>query len=169
MMSVHAPVIAHIALGANLGEPSRQLRQALGLIATLPQTQLQACAAFYASAPVGYTEQPDFLNTVCRVSTQFSAEELLEALLSIESALGRQRSFANAPRTIDLDLILYGTATLDTPHLTVPHPRLHERAFVLVPLLEISPDIEIPHLGPATQFLPLVAEQRLQKLRASQL
>jgi 2-amino-4-hydroxy-6-hydroxymethyldihydropteridine diphosphokinase len=155
---------AFIALGANLGRPVEQLQRALLLVGQLPQTQIVRASGFYASAAVGYTDQPDFVNAVAEVETALTASQLLEALLAIEAVLGRVRTFQNAPRTIDLDVILYGDARIETPALIVPHPRMHERAFVLRPLLEIAPDIFIPGLGAASAFLPQVADQALSRL-----
>ena len=153
-----------IALGANLGEPVAQLLTAMTRLAQLPHTQFLQRSSFYASAPVGYTDQPDFVNAVCELETTLSAPDLLAALLAIETANGRERAFKNSPRTLDLDLILYGQQQINLPQLTVPHPRMHQRAFVLLPLLEIAPELEIPGLGAANAFLPQVAEQVLMLL-----
>lgn len=155
---------AFIALGANIGQPAKQVRRAIALICLLPHTRLVKCSSFYTSAPVGYAAQPDFINAVAEISTRLSPEGLLEALLAIESALGRERQFVNGPRTIDLDLILYDERTIDLPELKVPHPRMGERAFVLQPLLEIAPDIVIPGLGRAADLLPQVADQTLHRI-----
>lgn len=157
-------VQAFIALGANIGQPAKQLRRALALVCLLPNTRLVTCSSFYASAPVGYADQPDFINAVVEITTKLSPHGLLEALLAIESALGRERHFANGPRTIDLDLILYSNLTVRNNELVVPHPRMAERAFVLVPLLEIAPEIIIPELGRAADLLPRVADQQLHRI-----
>ncbi|WP_043648506.1 2-amino-4-hydroxy-6-hydroxymethyldihydropteridine diphosphokinase [Chitinilyticum litopenaei] len=156
--------IAYIALGANLGDPQAQLRAALAAIAAHPQIELQAASSLYASAPVGYADQPDFVNAVARVATSLSAPGLLAALLQIEQQLGRVRTFRNAPRTLDLDVLLYDDSVLVSETLTLPHPRMHERAFVLLPLLEIAPGLQIPGLGAAAAFLPAVADQNLTRL-----
>ncbi|WP_410497607.1 2-amino-4-hydroxy-6-hydroxymethyldihydropteridine diphosphokinase [Chitinibacter sp. S2-10] len=156
--------LAYIALGANLGDPSAQLRDALHLIAALPQTQLLASSSFYASAPVGYADQPDFVNAVCAVETELTAADLLAALLALELQQGRERSFKNAPRTLDLDVVLYGDQIIDLPQLKIPHPRMHLRAFVLLPLLEIAPDIQIPQLGLAADYIADVIDQQLFRL-----
>ncbi|QLI82048.1 2-amino-4-hydroxy-6-hydroxymethyldihydropteridine diphosphokinase [Chitinibacter fontanus] len=158
--------IAYIALGANLGDPSAQLRDALRLIAELPRTQLLASSSFYASAPVGYADQPDFVNAVCAVNTELSAPDLLAALLALELQQGRERSFKNAPRTLDLDVVLYGDEIIELPQLQIPHPRMHQRAFVLLPLLEIAPDAQIPGRGAATQFIADVIDQELYRIEA---
>ncbi|SFN60080.1 2-amino-4-hydroxy-6-hydroxymethyldihydropteridinediphosphokinase [Formivibrio citricus] len=157
-------VQAFIALGANLGQPAKQLRRAIALICLLPNTRLVSCSSFYSSAPVGYTDQPDFINAVVEITTKLSPHGLLEALLAIESALGRERHFSNGPRTIDLDLILYSNLAINNEALTVPHPRMSERAFVLVPLLEIAPNIIIPGQGRAEELLPRVTDQQLHRI-----
>lgn len=154
----------YVALGANLGDPQAQLRTAIAALAAWPSMTLLQSSSFYASAPVGYTDQPDFVNAVCELETDLSAPDVLAALLAIEAANGRQREFKNSPRTLDLDLILYGTAQIALPDLIVPHPRMHERAFVLQPLLEIAPEVEIPGLGAAADFLPSVATQELTRI-----
>ena len=157
-------VQAFIALGANLGQPAKQVRRAIALICLLPNTRLVKCSSFFTSTPVGYTAQPDFINAVVEISTRLSPDGLLEALLAIESALGRERHFINGPRTIDLDLILYGERTVKSAELEIPHPRMAERAFVLVPLVEIAPEILIPGQGRAADLLPNVADQKLHRI-----
>lgn len=157
-------VRAFVALGANIGEPVRHLRAAVEDMAALPGTAVVARSSLYRSAPVGLLDQPDFINAVVEIVTALSAQELLESLLAIESALGRERSIPNGPRTIDLDLILYGDHTIQEKELIVPHPRMHERAFVLVPLTEIAPDVIIPGQGPAKALLPAVTDQTLKRL-----
>ena len=157
-------VQAFIALGANLGQPAKQVRRAIALICLLPNTRLVKCSSFFTSTPVGYTAQPDFINAVVEISTRLSPDGLLEALFAIESALGRERHFINGPRTIDLDLILYGERTVKSAELEIPHPRMVERAFVLVPLVEIAPEILIPGQGRAADLLPNVADQKLHRI-----
>lgn len=137
------PVTAYIALGANLGDAQRALRDAMDRLATLPGTTVGARSSLYRTAPVG-TMGPDFINAVAEVRTALTAPALLDALLSIETDAGRERPWPNAPRTLDLDLLLYGGASIDSPRLTVPHPRMNERAFVLVPLSEIAPALVPP-------------------------
>ncbi|MEN9657894.1 MAG: 2-amino-4-hydroxy-6-hydroxymethyldihydropteridine diphosphokinase [Pseudomonadota bacterium] len=159
--------IAFVALGANLGNPVKQLQEALALIAALPDSQLLLQSSFYSSKAVGYTDQPDFINAVAQLETRLSAAQLLHSLLEIEAQCGRQRTFQDAPRTLDLDLLLYGDARIMQDHLIVPHPRMHQRAFVLRPLLEIAPDISISGLGPAAYFLALLADQQLSVLTES--
>jgi 2-amino-4-hydroxy-6-hydroxymethyldihydropteridine diphosphokinase len=159
--------VAFIALGANLGQPVLQLQHALDLLAKLPESQLLQQSSFYSSSAIGYTDQPDFVNAVAKLATTLSASALLQAMLAIEAECGRQRTFQDAPRTLDLDLLLYGDAIIEQDHLIVPHPRMHQRAFVLRPLTEIAPDILIPGLGSASSFLPFVADQQLSVLTAS--
>ena len=139
-------VPAWIGLGANLGDPLDAIAAALTVIDQLDGTRLQKVSSLYRSAPVD-AEGPDFLNAVAAVDTRLAPAALLAALQAIEQAHGRQRSHRNAPRTLDLDLLLYGTQVIDLPGLQVPHPYLHERAFVLVPLAEIAPDLAIPGHG----------------------
>jgi len=155
---------AYVGLGANLGEPRRQLQAALDELNRLPQTRLTAASGFYRSAPLGHADQPDFLNAVAELDTGLPPEALLDCLQAIETAHGRERSFAGAPRTLDLDLLLYGDAALATPRLTVPHPRMHERAFVLRPLAEIAPQAIIPARGTARDLLPACAGQVAERI-----
>lgn len=129
-----------LGLGANLGNPRHALRQAVEAIGGLPQTEVCRVSAHYRTAPVGYLDQPPFYNLVAEIETALSPAAMLGACLGIEAAMGRERPFKNAPRVIDIDLLLCEGVTLDTPELTLPHPRMHERAFVLVPLAELCPD-----------------------------
>ena len=124
---------AYIGLGANLGDAPAALRAAIQALAALPGTQLLQCSALYRSAPVDATG-PDFYNAVAALRTSLPPQELLAALQSIEAAARRERPYRNAPRTLDLDILLFDALAIDTPTLTVPHPRMHERAFVLLPL-----------------------------------
>ncbi len=158
------PVRACVGLGANLGDPLAQLRLALAAIASLPSTRIASVSSIYRSAPVGYLDQPDFYNAAVALDTQLSPQALLDALLAIEQDGGRTREFRNAPRLIDLDLLLYGEHVVDLPHLTVPHPRLAGRAFVLLPLAEIDPGCVIPGLGPVAALAPAVAGQAIERL-----
>lgn len=156
--------IAYVGLGSNLDEPENQVEQALAELDRLPHSRLVGRSSLYRSAPLGFAGQPQFVNAVARLETGLPAERLLSDLQDIESRHGRTRSFANAPRTLDLDLLLFEKLQLKTPRLTVPHPRMHERAFVLKPLVEISPEVSIPGLGPAKDFLAKVANQPVEKL-----
>ena len=155
---------AFIGLGANLGDPRRQLRAGLAAIEKIPTTLLTGQSSFYLSAPIGYAEQPHFINAVAQIQTELAPRALLEALLAIERGLGRSRSHANAPRTLDLDLLLYDSMVIDEPGLRVPHPRMHTRAFVLAPLAQIAPGIEIPGQGPIAPLLAACAGQAIEKL-----
>ena len=153
---------AFVALGSNLADPVSQLAIAFDELGRLPCTRLVARSSLWRSAPVGYVDQPDFVNAVAAVDTTLEAEALLGHLLDIERRHGRVREFQNAPRTLDLDIALYGDERIDTPTLTVPHPRMQERAFVLLPLNELAPDIVIPGHGALRDLLPGVAGQRLE-------
>lgn len=157
--------LAYVALGANLGRPQEALQAALSDLAATPGVTVASASSFYRTAPIE-SSGPDYVNAVAAVETTLSAVELLHALQAIENAHGRVRpaGVVNAPRTLDLDLLLFGDAVIATPELTVPHPRMHQRAFVLVPLLEIAPDVSIPGLGAATQFLASVADQPIERL-----
>lgn len=152
-------VIATIGLGANLNDPAAQVEYALAELDRLPGTRLLARSSLYASAPVGHVDQPDFINAVAQVETDLAPRVLLAALLDIEHRHGRERSFRNAPRTLDLDLLLYGSAHFHEDGLTLPHPRMQERGFVLLPLLEIAPDAVIPGHGRAADWLAGCADQ----------
>ena len=154
-------VRAYVALGANIGEPVKHLRAAVADMTALPDTLIVARSSLYRSAPVGLLNQPDFINAVVALDTALAPLALLRQLLAIEACHGRVRSVPNPPRTLDLDLLLYGDRQHDDPELILPHPRMHERAFVLLPLLEIAPDAQIPKLGAARNFLPGVAGQSI--------
>src|SRR5688572_25557939 len=118
----------------------------------LPKTRLAAISSLYASAPVGHAEQPDFVNAVAKIETALDPRPLLDALLAIERRRGRVREFPNAPRTLDLDILLYGELSVNEPGLNIPHPRMHERAFVMIPLAEIAPNAVIPGVGRAADL-----------------
>lgn len=155
---------AYIALGANLDDPQASVRMALDELAQLPQSRLRASSSLYRTAPVGLAGQPDFINAVAEIATELDADRLLDELFAIERRFGRIRSEKNGPRTLDLDLLLYDDLVCDTPHLHLPHPRLHLRAFVIVPLAEIAPDCRIPGRGSAAAWLPAVANQTIGRL-----
>lgn len=150
-------VAAFIGLGANLGDRGAALQQALASLAGLPQTQVRRVSSLYRSAPVD-ADGPDYLNAVAELATGLPPEELLQSLRAIEAAAGRERSYRNAPRTLDLDILLYGDASIATPDLTVPHARMGERAFVLLPLSEIAPGRVTPGQ------LAAVASQRIERM-----
>ena len=158
-----APSDAFIGLGANLGDRARQIERACGDIAALPTTALVARSSLYASAPLN-APGGEYLNAVAHVRTALAPLELLRTLQAIESRHGRLRPFAGAPRTLDLDLLLYGDIVLASDELTLPHPRLHERAFVLVPLAEIAPDLSVPGQGRVADLCLAVSTQRVAKL-----
>ncbi len=157
-------VIATIGLGANLNDPAAQVEYALAELDRLPGTHLLTRSSLYASSPVGYVDQPDFINAVAQVETDLAPRALLAALLDLEHRHGRARSFRNAPRTLDLDLLLYGNAHFHEDGLTLPHPRMQERGFVLLPLLEIAPDATIPGQGRAADRVADCADQHVTVL-----
>jgi 2-amino-4-hydroxy-6-hydroxymethyldihydropteridine diphosphokinase len=140
---VRAPVEAFVALGANLGDAAAAVRAAMDRLDALPQSRATARSSLYRTAPVD-ASGPDFINAVVRLETGLTAPHLLAALQTLEAQAGRERPYPNAPRTLDLDLLLFGDARIDSPALTVPHPRMRDRAFVLVPLSEIAPDRVAP-------------------------
>ena len=156
--------MAFIGLGANLDDPRRQVEQAFRELDAIPHTRVVRTSSLYRSEPLGYTEQPSFVNAVAQVETGLPAERLLAELHAIEARHGRSRSFANAPRTLDLDLLLFGNIVIDAANLKVPHARMHERAFVLLPLVEIAPDAEVPERGPAKTLLDKCGNQDVEKL-----
>jgi len=156
--------LAYVGLGANLGEPRQQLKRALRALDAIPRTRVVKASSLYRSEPMGYASQPEFVNAVARLETGLTAARLLEELQAIEARHGRTRSFANAPRTLDLDLLLFGESTIETAKLAVPHPRMHERAFVLAPLLEIAPDAIIPGRGAAKTLLEGCAGQSVERI-----
>jgi len=158
-----APIDAFIGLGANIGDRALQIDRACAEIAALPTTTLVARSALYASAPLD-AAGGEYLNAVVHVRTALAPHDLLHALQAIESRHGRVRPFAGAPRTLDLDLLLYGDRVQASDELTLPHPRLHGRAFVLVPLAEIAPERIVPGKGRASDLLAAVASQRVAKL-----
>lgn len=155
---------AYIALGANLGEPIVTLQRAIDAIGAIQGTRVVRRSAWYRTAPIGYSAQPDFINAVIAIDTTHDAPALLIELRAIEDRLGRTRSFANAPRTVDLDILLFGEEVQTSDALAVPHPRMHLRAFVLAPLIEIAPDIEIPGHGPARRLLERCKAQTVERI-----
>ena len=156
--------IAFVGLGSNLENPQRQLALAFDELSGLPQTTLLKRSSLYRSSPVGYASQPDFMNAVAELDTALEPAGLLEALQAIEAQHGRSRSFPNAPRTLDLDLLLYADRKQETARLTLPHPRMHQRAFVLKPLLEIEPAVSIPGRGEARALLAACADQQVERV-----
>ena len=156
--------LAYVGIGSNLGEPAKQVESAFEELGRIRQTSLVARSSLFRSQPVGYADQPEFFNAVVALETSLEPVELLRELQVIEARYGRRRSFPNAPRTLDLDLLLHGQAVVHRPELTVPHPRMHQRGFVLKPLLEIAPDIEIPGIGAAKARLGACGDQRVEKI-----
>jgi 2-amino-4-hydroxy-6-hydroxymethyldihydropteridine diphosphokinase len=156
-------VIALVGIGANLGDARANVADALARLETHPGCRLVAASSLWRTAPID-SAGDDYINAVALVETTLDAHALLAVLQAIETAHGRERPYRNAPRTLDLDLLLYGDAVIDTPDLSVPHPRMHERAFVLAPLLELDPDIEIPGRGRAADYLSSVADQAIIRL-----
>ena len=156
--------IAYVGIGSNLEEPETQVRKAFDELDRMPHTRLVKKSSLYRSAPLGHGAQPDFVNAVAQLETGLPAERLLAELQEIEARHGRRRSFANAPRTLDLDVLLYGERSLELPGLKVPHPRMHERAFVLKPLTEISPTVAIPGLGSAKALLDSCKDQETERI-----
>ena len=152
-----------VGLGANLGDAQATLKHAMAALAALPQTQLVAQSSQYRTAPV-QASGPDFINAVAELRTALQPLALLHALQAIEQAHGRLRPYRNAPRTLDLDLLLHGQRVLTEPGLDLPHPRLHERAFVLQPLLELAPLLEHPRFGPLQPMLAATAGQSIERL-----
>ena len=161
-----APVRAFVGVGANLGDAQATVRAALQALGRLPGTQCIACSSLYRSAPVEATG-PDFINAVAELHSTLPALALLRELQAIEQAFGRERSVRNAPRTLDLDLLLYGEQVMHSETLTLPHPRLHLRAFVLRPLAEIDPALLLPGLGGLGPWLQLVSDQAIERLAAA--
>jgi 2-amino-4-hydroxy-6-hydroxymethyldihydropteridine diphosphokinase len=156
-------LVAYIGIGANLGDAQATVLRTLDALNTLPETSVTAQSSLFRTAPVD-ADGDDYINAVACIKTALPAGELLQALLALEQQFGRERSHVNAPRTLDLDLLLYDNQQIDTPALTVPHPRMTMRAFVLIPLLQIDPFVEIPGRGPAHQFVPSVADQAIRKI-----
>jgi 2-amino-4-hydroxy-6-hydroxymethyldihydropteridine diphosphokinase len=155
---------AFIGLGSNLGDPTARVRAAIAALDDLTLTRVVVCSSLYRSAPVGYADQPDFINAVARVATELGPRELLDALLALERAQGRVRTIPNGPRTLDLDLLLYDQLAVHEPSLIVPHPRMHERAFVLVPLAEIASTAAIPGRGRVVDVLASVTVTGIRRL-----
>ena len=158
---------AYVALGANLGDPVATVRAALDALQGIAGARFCTASSLYRTAPVGLHHQPDFINAVAWLEVNdavLPAPTFLARLFAIEAAFGRQRSVKNAPRTLNLDLLLFGDAPLDLPDLTLPHPRMTERAFVLAPLAEIAPHLVIPGHGPIAPLLAAVAGQQIERL-----
>ena len=160
------PHFAVIALGSNLAEPARQVRAALSALEAHPQIQIEKISSLYVTAPVGYDDQPDFVNAVCSVRTSLDGVSLLAVLNRIEADFGRERTFRNAPRTLDLDIIDFDGIFSDDPHLTLPHPRAHERSFVMKPLAEILPDFVLGGHGRAADLAAALGDEGIRLFEA---
>jgi 2-amino-4-hydroxy-6-hydroxymethyldihydropteridine diphosphokinase len=158
-----AGVLVYIGIGSNLGDAQGNVQRAILRLARLPDTRLSGQSSVFRTAPID-AGGDDYINAVACVDTRLTAPQLLEQLQAIEQDFGRERPFPNAPRTLDLDILLFGQQTIRTQSLTVPHPRMTERAFALIPLLQIDPFIAIPGKGPAHSFVAGVAGQAIQKL-----
>lgn len=156
-------ITSYVGIGANLGDSLQNVKCALDKLKTLPHTQLHSFSSLYKSAPVD-AQGDDYINAVARLDTHLAAEALLTELQRIELIFGRERPFINAPRTLDLDLLLYGQSEISTDTLVVPHPRMMNRAFVLLPLLELDPTIRIPGVGLASSYMTTLTEQTIHAL-----
>ncbi|MDX2220266.1 MAG: 2-amino-4-hydroxy-6-hydroxymethyldihydropteridine diphosphokinase [Burkholderiales bacterium] len=155
---------AFIGLGSNLDNPREQVRRAMAELASVPHTRGHRQSSLYQTDPVGYRDQPAFINAVAKVETTLDPEALLLQLRQIESAHGRSRGMPNGPRTLDLDLLLYDDWVLDSPSLVLPHPRMHGRAFVLVPLAELDAEVRIPGIGTVKDALAALDQTGVSKL-----
>ncbi len=158
-----ARTACYIGIGSNLGDARANVERAIERLKGLRDTSMNAQSSLFRTAPVD-AGGDDYINAVVRIDTALSAQELLQALQAIELDFGRERPFPNAPRTLDLDIELYGQQVISTEALTVPHPRMTQRAFVLIPLLQIDPLVTIPGLGPAHTFVPNVAGQAIHRI-----
>jgi len=156
--------VAFVGLGSNLADPVAQVSRALVALGSLPKTRVVRSSSLYRSAPVGYLQQPDFINAVAQLETELAPRTLLDTLLALEHECGRTRDFCNAPRTLDLDVLLYDDLIHHEHGLTIPHPQMHLRAFVLQPLCEIAPDCVIPGVGVVTEAARQCAGQTLERL-----
>lgn len=161
------PVLVYIALGANLDNPTQQIELAIQELDSLPDTRVLTCSRLYRSRPAGFKDQPDFVNAVACLETQLAPRGLLDRLLDLEHRHGRVRTFRNSPRTLDLDILLFGDLVLNEPNLHVPHPRMHERVFVLLPLSEIAPDSTIPGVGAVMDILAGLDKEGIQPIESS--
>ncbi|HUF21310.1 MAG TPA: 2-amino-4-hydroxy-6-hydroxymethyldihydropteridine diphosphokinase [Burkholderiales bacterium] len=159
-----AIVSAFIGIGSNLGDPMAMVRGVFEELGGLAHTRVDACSSLYRTAPVGLREQPDFINAVAQIRTALAPRDLLDGLLAIEQLHGRARSTKDAPRTLDLDLLLYDDVVMDEPGISIPHPRMHERAFVLAPLSEIAPDANVPGRGKVSVLLARVGQDGVQRI-----
>ena len=155
----------YIGLGSNEDNPATQLQRAIDILQNTPGIQIDQCSSFYKSAPVGYSEQADFINAVCRIRTQLTPKRMLAMLMDIEQQQKRTRNGPQGgPRTLDLDILLYEDQVIDLPALTIPHPRMHQRAFVLYPLAELDPGLKIPGRPALDELLAACSDQRIERI-----
>jgi len=163
-------VRTYIGIGANLDDPVAQVQHGMAALRGLPDSIFVQCSALYRTEPVGFADQPDFINAVVALDTCLQAESLLDQLLAIEHDAGRRRgAISGGPRTLDLDLLLYGELEMTSASLTVPHPRMHERAFVLAPLFDIAPMLRIPGRGSVSSLLAHCGGQRVVRMQEGRL
>lgn len=155
---------AYIALGSNLSDPASQVQRAFLALKKIKNTSVIRTSSLYRTAPVGYDNQPDFINAVAEVNTTLAPEALLQSLLDIEQTFGRERPFANAPRILDLDLLWYENETITTDFLTLPHPQMHLRGFVLLPLAEIAPNLVLTGHGNVVKLAARFQNEGIAKL-----
>jgi 2-amino-4-hydroxy-6-hydroxymethyldihydropteridine diphosphokinase len=158
-------VRSYIGIGANLGDALSTVQDVFRALDKIPGCRLKECSSLFRSAPIN-ADGDDYINAVASIDTSLAPDALLDALQILEKDEGRVRSYANAPRTLDLDILLYGNQIIQTETLTVPHPRMAERAFVLIPLLQLAPAVNIPGLGEANTFLTSVAAQKIHAVAA---
>jgi 2-amino-4-hydroxy-6-hydroxymethyldihydropteridine diphosphokinase len=156
--------LAFIGLGGNIGDTKQLIKDAIVCLAQNPELRVLTRSCMYQSAPVD-AEGPDFINAVVSLETQLPPEDLLAICQKVENTFGRERPYVNAPRTIDLDVLAYDNISINNDRLTIPHPRMIERSFVLLPLLEIAPDIDLPGFGKLTKYIPNVENQRIEKVK----
>lgn len=162
-------VEAYVGMGGNIDDPMTHLQRALVELGALPHTRFVRRSSFYRSAPWGYADQPDFINAVAQLSTRLAPHDLLRELIAIEQRHGRERSFRNAPRPLDLDIIVYGDRVIADEALKVPHPRMAERAFVLLPLAEIVPQLCVPGLGTAAELAGACSREGIAMLNTREI
>lgn len=156
--------LAFIGLGGNIGDTKQLIKDAIVCLAQHPELRILTRSCMYQSAPVN-AEGDDYINAVISLETQISPEELLRICQQVELSFGRERPYLNAPRTLDLDVLAYDQIAINNDALTIPHPRMIERSFVLYPLLEIAPDIDLPGFGKLTKYIPNVKHQRIEKVK----
>ena len=163
-MQLNQPARVFIGIGANLAAPEANVRGAIAALAANADIRIVATSSLYRTAPEGLLDQPEYINAVVELETALGPETLLKALLSVEKDFGRERSMRNAPRTLDLDILIYGNQSRRTERLTLPHPRMGKRAFVLVPLVEIAADITVGGLGTAAELLSAISTNGVERI-----